>query len=88
MSVFLDVILSMVQKSSSPLELGVVYPIICGVLAPSKRWLGMGFLPSTAFLRFFLVKPRYRSTKVEELQGRIDGFDASGCPGISWAVAI
>ena len=34
----------MVQKSSSPVEEKVVFPTIYKVLAPSKRWLGMGFL--------------------------------------------
>ena len=65
MSVFLDVILLMVQKSGYPLDLGVVSPIICRVLAPSKRWLGMGFLnPSTVFLRIF------GKTKIQVYKGR------------------
>ncbi len=32
------------NPANSPVEGQVVYPVIYKVLAPSKRWLGMGFL--------------------------------------------
>ena len=40
----------------SPVEVGSLSHYLQGVLAPSKRWLGMGFQPSTVPFPYFFVE--------------------------------